>query len=128
MKNSEVIEKAADIIEERGWCTLSPENARGHVCADGALALAFGLPQADDCYTPNGGFIELADSVADALNLPWVSLNGGQLGNSIVRIWHWNDSMVSKNNLSDDEAKQRVLDGLRKAAKIVRREEENDNS
>lgn len=44
MKPSEVLERAHDVIVERGWCQNRFEDAEGRVCALGAVGVAVDSP------------------------------------------------------------------------------------
>ena len=41
MKSSELLRKAIQIIEERGWCQKEYENNSGQVCMIGAIHIAY---------------------------------------------------------------------------------------
>lgn len=131
MEDWEVIEATADEIENRGWCMGELVDGSGYVCVDGALAIALGI-DLDIAYTDKRANA-IAKRIIDALDIK---------GNPDLReepaeiLWQWNDRnfwgthSLDNNHIWDpipekmEAEKQRILDGLREAAKIVRREDE----
>lgn len=41
MTDAEILQKARDILSQRGWCQKKPTDAKGHVCAITALEEAY---------------------------------------------------------------------------------------
>lgn len=142
--DSELIEATADVIERRGFCIGKLVNPIGAVCVDGALAevLGFDLSRLyripDDLRTEtvydDPELNRLAGRIADALGLPGV-LDGSTASARAAALYEWNDSMGTEYRYAQDRTarvagrqadKQRVLDGLRRAAKIIRQADENE--
>lgn len=135
MQDWEIVETAADIIEKRGYCRGSLVDEQRRVCVDGALAFALGLPEindVEDLVTRSAGrapadfglykhpqLNEICGRIADALEL-----EDSTCGNT-TRLWRWNDkSVYYQIDVTEEEDKQRILDGLRKAAKMIRQQDE----
>lgn len=105
METAEILNKAADVIEERGWYQgLSQDPDGTGVCALGAICVAVGLDphalaelgEGDDAAARAG--VEAADALED-----WLGLD--------LPVTQWNDEYV-------DTAEQ-VVTALREAAKAA---------
>lgn len=130
MADWEVVEKAADIAEERGVCVGSGFDSE-QVCIDVALCMALGYHEAEAKFSyfrilDGGRGRRIAARMADALDLPHPSTAAFAVSR---RLYTWNDS-ATDGLLSDSryaEALERhpdVLDGARYAAKVMRLEDE----
>jgi hypothetical protein len=130
MEDYEVIEAAADYIEENGWCKRVLLNGYGQVCVDGALLAVTGhrLDEGTNAgwfFKPLYSDQQLSRVVYKLVSALGLSERLGYEELPHVRLYMWNDDIGKEENLTPEQDKQRVLDGLRKAAKIVRIEDEN---
>lgn len=92
MKTSEILDKAADVIEERGWWRGSFAESSGRnckVCALGAMNVASGLAP-DDALGPD--VHKAAMALADHVGL---AHEASGLGATYAVGDHWNDSRTS---------------------------------
>lgn len=86
METWQVLEKAAALIEERGWCQGRFESRTGEVCALGAIATTLDAPRI------NGDFDWM-----EVNKLPAVEMLARRIGTSdkrgpAERVYDWNDS------------------------------------
>lgn len=112
MKTSEVLDRAADLLERDGWCQGALHDSAGRMCAVGALRRAI-VVQVDLDPSTLGQVDEVEEAarrrlmaVADPRG--WVGAGG---------VPDWNDR--------EGRTFQDVLDTFRKAAKNARLDEEN---
>lgn len=92
---AEVLDKAADVIEVRGWCQRTLETGDGRVCMEGAISVACGVL----------GHPSVGPQYSNAL-----CAVGLHLGNLIP--YRWNDA--------PGRDKYEVIDLLRTVAKELR--------
>ena len=135
MQDWEIVERAADIMEEKGHCTGALLNTEGRVCIDGALALAIGHSESA-LYGPLDGVDriyndeELNRIASRILNVVDSSWCAGYVG-AADNLYTWNDRMrwdVEGNNVtywSEERVSQFIIDETRRAAKEIRIEDEN---
>jgi hypothetical protein len=108
MEDWEVIETAADIMEQEGRCKCALRNITGQYCADGAILRALGLPLNYTELETNPDAIRVAFKIVEALEI--------NVSRAKYRsIFYWND----------DNNDQTVIDGFRKAAKLIRLQDED---
>jgi hypothetical protein len=126
MTDYEIVQRTIDIIEERGITHTTLICKRGKVCVDGALALALGFsPDEIDADKSDIGPIyenrelnRMAERIADAIELP-TSVSGlTDTARNAARLWRWNDQ--GHHGETETESKERIVDGLRKAAEVIR--------
>lgn len=107
LERAAVLRRAADLLEERGWCRFQLERRDGHLCAMGALLTARGLRAR--LYSVDSFEARVAEAdaaaVADALGL----------ARPHVRHYpSWSAVATWNNNEAADGAE--VAAGLRRAA------------
>lgn len=120
MNVAEVLRRAKDEIDTRGWCKRTPLDDEGRVCAIGALWFASG--GSEDYWDRENSYsiqdyihsIIREDPVAQYLSSYLVTSDGGVgVYNTTSRIWEWNDDAASA---------EEVKDGLEAAARQWERE------
>lgn len=113
MKTSEVLYRAADLIEERGWGqgidTWS--KADGAVCVEGALMAVASIPRAEGCQGPSRKAIETCPAYVAVVD--YLAYSHPDFG-----LWFWNDS--------EDRSSAEVIEVLRAAAVIEAAKETAD--
>lgn len=93
METWQVLEKAAALIEERGWTTGDFEDITGAVCALGAIGTVVYGPEA------GGEFDYLALARDPAVRLLAASVNGS--GEPDMAVYQWNDSRTDATEVVD---------------------------
>lgn len=96
-----ILLKAAEIIEERGWCQGNPRD--GRICVMKAIELATGI-EPDGFTAVNYG--PVTDHPASQQLLAYLGLPPKQLG--LSTLWQWNDN--------ENRTKAEVIQALRDAA------------
>ena len=103
MDTHEVLDLAADIIEEQGW-TQGPDgwpdnpDDTGPVCIEGALTRAMGLDYFADC--------------AKVVESPAMRVLSAHLGRALIHPFEWNDQ--------EGRTAEEVIAALREAADLER--------
>jgi hypothetical protein len=108
IKTSDWRERAAQIIEERGWCQGSFADEFGQVCLGGAILAAFDLDPLKPDWTPAAR--EAIDAVGqEVLPDPDADLNDTLLDDGYLDVLGlWNDA--------DGRSKDDVIALLRRAS------------
>lgn len=93
MRVSEVLDLAADLIEERGWITGSAgwRVQSGGLCIEGAMAAAMGL-RIDAEHDPNE--VELSQLHACPAYAAVMNYLGDIEGKLPISLWYWNDHIA----------------------------------
>lgn len=110
LKTSEVLDLAADKIEENGWRTGGgwwPTHGRQELCLEGGLIAALGL-------TPEELDPDDTDQWLGFQSCPAYQAVRNHIGTT-KSLWSWNDSQNTK---------ERVLEALRGAAEAERQKEQ----
>lgn len=114
MNTSEILNRAADLIEERGWSkgvdAWTPESGGG-LCLEGAIMAAAGITRhidAPNCHAYRSVRLHLGDRCRNAV-LP---------GADDDRLWAWNDTVA--------RTAEEVIEVLRACALIEASREEQD--
>lgn len=114
LEAAELLEKGAEILEQRGWCRLVLQSREGQYCAIGSLIAADkGLPLQlpvdlwEMKSVPSLAMKRLADAVNPCCipNIP---------NNAWTRIARWNNQV--------DRTAGEVIDAMRQTAKDLRNE------
>jgi hypothetical protein len=113
IERSEILEQAADVIEQRGWTTHTTYDGKGRVCAWGAMLVAAGWdPRVMSLSRERMDSLDAAARIARSARR-FVDNHMLSLFGSVTS---WNDM--------PGRTKQEVLDMLRSAAKELRKIEE----
>ena len=106
MKSSNILEDAADYIEQHGWCQQDYFNANGNVCTQGAIMAVRTRYEADNIniYSTSNDIDTITEAFLEALDQ--VSLFVGDA------VSLWNDD--------PDRTKEEVVKTLRKVAEVAR--------
>jgi hypothetical protein len=113
MKNSEILSKAADVIDERGWvrCAMfASQDYAAACCADGGLWVAVNVDPREPLDSANNPAVELAYDAEDALAALLAGCPPEQFYpmTSFEVITSWNDD--------PERTKDQVIAKLREAA------------
>lgn len=115
VKTSEVLDRAADLIEERGWGNVLYKSG-GSLCVQHALAEALGVPSVA-YHTVN--YLPAGNALREYLGLPrwtradWIAAASTGEGT----LWQWNDEWDAKRGPARTAAE--VIATLRAAAVIA---------
>jgi hypothetical protein len=119
-KTSEVLDLAADVIEQRGWCTGTWNNTRedAPVCIEGGIAAALGLE------IDLGGSDEA--TYGSFITCPAYTAVQNYLGLNDF-LYGWNDEVSHSDSetLVYARSKEQVVEVLRAAAAVERAKEES---
>lgn len=96
---SDVLSRAADLIEQRGWCRWIQEERDGSLCIAGAIAIA------------SGGTASSRASCGEGGPLYWPAIQ------QFIKFVGVKDCGPAPWNNDPDRTKSQVLDTLRAAAK-----------
>lgn len=121
LKTSEVLDLAADVVEQRGWTTGTWNNTRegAPVCIEGGIAAAIGL-----------GFNlgEVGDAEYQAFRqCPAYVAVSEYLGIEEGFLYSWNDDVLraDENEIVHAHSQAEVIEVLRAAAAVERAKEES---
>jgi hypothetical protein len=118
MSATEIMERAADVIDEKGWCKRSFQNAQGEVCVLGALKLAAGFVDGKDNILAEFGWITDNNNTSALRNAAaYIEL---ELSMGITR---WNDTYCTDQNEATDMLRsvaKRWLNDPVTAEKVIR--------
>lgn len=105
---ADVLERAAEVIEERGWCQSKIEEVDGRVCLIGSIKAATGVP---------------LDSVAslDPANVPPLWVRAAQAVDRVIQTEHAGTWSADWNDCAGRD-KYEVIDLLKTVAKEIRNE------
>jgi hypothetical protein len=113
MNTSEVLNTAADLIEERGWTTgTSGWASSGPLCTEGAICAAMGIEfdAVDVDFTECPAYLAVMDHLGDAV--PCASTDPEK----VPVLWAWNDECDLRGK--DLRTASEVIEVLRATAVI----------
>lgn len=112
METADILEKAAEVLETRGWCQGTYHNPAGRVCAVGAVRTAvWGAPLLRD--------LEREVSTKD-----YVKVNEALMVLAEdIGLQNWNDLAPGWND-HPDRTQDEVIDAFKHAAKDLRNKKE----
>lgn len=130
-KVSEVLDLAADVVEQRGWITGVWNNTRedAPVCIEGAIAAALGIEEDLGSQAGTGPYQEFETCPAYRAVQEYLEFEEVD-----SPLYFWNDAVVSPAVWEDGEevspvvlahSQQEVVETLRAAAAVERAKEES---
>ena len=124
-KTSEVLDLAADVIEQRGWITGSWNNTRqgAPVCIEGGIAAALGIEVDLGGYGTTEDYEAFTACPAYQAVMSYLDLRAEDSD----ALWHWNDKYRHDGDEGARPArsKEQVVEVLRAAAAVERAKEES---